>query len=196
MSGHRWNWIGCATALGMVVALMAATGAHADDFAYVGTKKCKACHFKEYKSWEKTKMAKAYDSLKAGVNADAKKAAGLDPEMDYTKDAKCVKCHVTGYGKPGGFVDIDSTPDLAGIGCESCHGPGGTYTQKEYMSLKNKEYKRADLVKVGLIAPVTEAQCTGCHNPESPFMKEGEAFNFEAESAKGTHEHYPLKYEH
>jgi len=196
MSGHRWNQISCALLAGMLVASFAATRAHAEDFSFVGSKKCKACHLKEYKSWEETAMAKAFDSLKAGAKADAKKAAGLDPEMDYTKDAKCVKCHVTGYGKPGGFVDIESTPDLVGIGCESCHGPGGTYTQKDYMSLKNKEYKLADVVKVGLVAPVTEAQCTGCHNSESPFMKEGETFDYEGKKDEGTHEHFPLKYQH
>ena len=31
---------------------------------YVGAKKCKMCHLTEYKSWEKTKHAAAFDLLK------------------------------------------------------------------------------------------------------------------------------------
>jgi hypothetical protein len=163
----------------------------AGEHDFVGSKKCKACHLKQYKSWETTTMATTFDALKPGERAEAKKAAGLDPAKDYTKDAECLPCHVTGYGKPGGFVDIETTPTLAGVGCEWCHGAGGTYVKSEYMSLKNKEYKKADIVAVGLVDKVSEAQCLPCHNDKSPTYKE---FTFDTE--KGTHEHHPLKYEH
>jgi len=166
------------------------------DDAYVGSKKCKMCHMKEWKSWSQTKMANALETLKPGVRAEEKKAAGLDPDKDYTKDPDCVRCHTTGHGKAGGFVDIESTPELAGVGCEMCHGAGGTYTQAEHMSLKNKEYKKADLVAVGMVDTVTVEQCTMCHNTESPFVGEGYAFDFEANKTKGTHEKFPLKYTH
>jgi len=167
-----------------------------NEFSFVGSKKCKACHIKEYKSWSMTGMAQAFEKLKAGVAAEAKHSAGLDPDKDYTKDAACVRCHVTGYGKPGGFVDIETTPDLAGVGCESCHGPGGTYTKPEHMSLKNKSYKRSSLVAVGLVENVSAAQCVGCHNSESPYVAEGYVFDFEASKKKGLHENFPLMHEH
>jgi len=179
-----------------VFGLVLVPSALAEEHAYVGTKNCKKCHIKEWKSWSLTQMAKAHDSLLPGVAVDAKKSAGLDPEVDYTKDENCVKCHVTGFGKPGGFVDIESTPDLAGVGCESCHGPGGTYVQDEHMSLKNKEYKKPDLVAVGLVDKISAAQCTSCHNSESPFVAEGYVFDFAAMQGKGTHENFPLKYPH
>jgi len=124
--------------------------------SFVGAKKCKACHLKQFNSWSESRMAKSFDLLKPGANAAAKKKAKLDPDKDYTKDATCLACHTTGYGKPGGFVDIASTPDLAGVGCEMCHGPAGTYLQKEYMSLQNKEYKKASLVGVGLVGRITK----------------------------------------
>ena len=181
---------------GFVVAVAlagAAVPAVAGEHPFVGSKKCKKCHLKQYKSWAETKMAKAFELLKPGVSAEAKKAANLDPAKDYTADEKCVGCHVTGYGKPGGFVDIASTPDLAGVGCESCHGAGGTYIQPEHMSLKNKNYKKADIVAVGMVDTVGVEQCSGCHNEKSPFFKE---FNFEKRKDEGTHEHFPLKYEH
>lgn len=168
----------------------------AEEHAYVGTKNCKKCHIKEWKSWSETKMAKTFETLKPGVAAEAKQKAGLDPNKDYTTDASCVKCHVTGYGKPGGFVSVDKTPELVGVGCEMCHGAGGTYTKPELMSLKNKNYKRADVVAAGMVEKVAVEQCLGCHNAESPFVGDDYVFDFEANKDKGTHEKFPLKYTH
>ncbi len=165
----------------------------ADSFSYVGAKKCKACHLKEFTSWSETRMAKSFELLQPGASAEAKKKAKLDPGKDYTADPVCLACHTTGYGKPGGFVSLASTPDLVGVQCEMCHGPGGTFTQKENMSLTNKEYKKADLVKLGLVGEITKTQCENCHNPKSPFYKE---FKFEERKAKGTHEKFPLKFKH
>jgi len=175
---------------------LAASVAGAEEHAYVGSKKCKMCHLKEHKSWSETKMANSFESLKPGQSAEAKKGAGLDPAKDYTKDATCLPCHTTGYGKPGGFVDIETTPDLAGVGCEMCHGAGGTYVSEGYMTLKNKEYKKADLVAVGMVDTVSEKQCVGCHNSKSPFVGDDFVFDFEANKTKGTHESVPLKYAH
>jgi len=187
--------------LTMVAVLVLAFGwapdfTSAEDHAYIGSKKCKMCHLKEYKSWETTTMATAFEVLKPGERAEAKQAAGLEPDKDYTTDTTCLPCHVTGYGLEGGFTDIESTPTLAGVGCEMCHGPGGTYTKSEHMSLKNKEYKKADIVAVGMVDQVSEEQCRGCHNTDSPFVGEDYVFDFEANKATGTHEKFPLKYPH
>lgn len=141
-------------------------------------------------------MAKTFEALKPAQRAEAKLSAGLDPNNDYTSDEACVRCHVTGYGEPGGFVDIETTPELAGVGCEMCHGPGGTYIQDGYMTLKNKEYKKADIVAVGMIDTVSLEQCEGCHNAESPFVTDGYIFDFEGNKDSRTHEKYPLKYNH
>lgn len=176
------------------VGLCGATEAPAQDHAYLGSKNCKKCHIKEWKSWSETKMANAYETLKPGVAVERKSELGLDPEMDYTTDPECVRCHVTGYGKEGGFTSLEETPDLVGVGCEMCHGPGGTYTQDGYMTLKNKDYKKAELVKVGLVNPPGEEQCVVCHNEENPIPDY--TFDFAAKKGEGTHEIYPLKYDH
>ncbi len=168
----------------------------AGEHEFVGTKKCKACHLKEYKSWAETKMAQTFEVLKPGERADAKTAAGLDPNQDYTTDAECLPCHVTGWGKAGGFTDIESTPDLVGVGCEMCHGAGKDYIAPGTMTLKNKEYKKADLLPLGLVDKVSEAQCVGCHNSDSPFVADDFVFDFEANKDQGTHEKFPLKYPH
>jgi hypothetical protein len=176
-----------------VACLLPTALARSAEHAYVGSKSCKKCHLKQHRSWAKTKMAQAFESLRPGVGVEAKTQAGVDPDKDYTQDPECLSCHTTGYGKQGGFVDEASTPELTGVGCEACHGPGGTYTQPEYMSLKNKEYKLADLVAVGLVEKVSAEQCVSCHDTASPFVAE---FDFEARQDEGTHEHYPLKYQH
>ena len=185
------RWLFC-----FLILLLLALPVFAEDPAYVGSKKCKMCHLKEYKSWSATAMATSFDNLKPGERAEAKKAAGLDPDKDYTTDATCLACHTTGPGQPGGFVDIATTPELAGVGCEVCHGPGGSYLADGYMTLKNKEYKKADLVAVGMVETVDEARCVGCHNADSPFVAEGFVFDFAAQKDEGTHEKYPLKYSH
>ena len=183
-------------AVALMLPVLAVAQDAVEEHAYVGAAKCKKCHLKQYKSWQETKMAQAYESLKPGVDVEAKESVGLDPEKDYTQDADCVSCHVTGYEKEGGFVDVESTEALAGVGCESCHGAGGTYIQDEYMSLKNKQYVKAEVVAVGLVDTVGAEQCTDCHNENSPFAEEGFVFNYDEVKDEGTHEHFPLKYEH
>ena len=171
-----------------------------DEFKYEGSKSCLKCHFQEHASWQKTKMAQAFKALKPKEAADAKKAAGLDLEKDYTKEAKCVACHVTGYGKPGGYPALvegkewtkeekDRAPLMEGVGCESCHGPG---EKSSLLKKDNKEYKWADIAKLGAIHP-DEKSCATCHNKESPTFKE---FSFKEKFGTDTHAILKLKRDH
>ncbi|MFQ6113591.1 MAG: cytochrome c family protein [bacterium] len=190
-------WIMLVVVFAFTVTVHSQEKKEAQQYSFVGTKNCKKCHIKQFKSWKETKMANAYDILKPGERAEAKKKAGLSAEKDYTKDAECLPCHTTGYGKPGGFVSLEKTPQLVGVSCEMCHGAGSEYTKVQYMHLKNKNYRRAEVVKVGLISPVTGETCTSlCHNEKSPFFKKDEPFDFEKRKDQGTHEHFPLKYKH
>jgi len=159
---------------------------------YVNEKRCRPCHLPQAKSWELTKMAKAFDLLKPGVAAESKRAHQLDPNKDYTHDAACLSCHVTGWGQRGGFESIEKTPELAGVQCEACHGPGAGYLKPNLMSLQNKEYKQAEVVAAGMVVPDAQT-CQACHNPKSPFYS---PFDYEARKRQGTHEHLPLKYSH
>lgn len=188
----------CGSSLLMLAGLLVSIPrSYASEHAYVGSQNCKKCHIKEHRSWAETKMAKSFEVLKPGVRAEQKTAAGLDPNKDYTADAECLPCHTTGYGEQGGFVDMATTPDLAGVGCESCHGAGGTYVQDQYMSLKNKNYKREEIVAVGMTGEINAEVCAKvCHNDKSPFVGDDYVFDFETKKNEGTHEKFPLKYEH
>ena len=184
-------------AISFVTALFGFTAVNADAAEYIGAKKCKACHIKQYKSWDKTSMSGSFENLKAGVKVAEKKAAGLE-DKDYTHDAGCLKCHTTGYGKPGGFTSIEETPKLAGVQCESCHGPGSVYkvTMKAVQKAK-KPYKSDDMKAEGLIIPSEdEVGCMTCHGGDSPFTEKVDAkykWVFK-ERLEKTHEHFPLKY--
>jgi len=134
------------------------------DPAYEGGRTaCRRCHLGQYRSWERTPHANALETL---------------PEDNRT-DPACVKCHVTGYDKPGGFTSIEDTPNLAGVGCEVCHGPGSLYKEKEIMEDHDAS------VAAGLMIP-DEQTCLACHNSESPNFPG--SFNYEEMKASGVHE--------
>lgn len=76
---------------------------------YIGATECKVCHSRVHDTWAMTMHAKAFDTLKA---------------IGQDTNAACIGCHVVGYGEDGGFVDEATTPQLAGVQCESCHGAG------------------------------------------------------------------------
>ncbi len=82
---------------------------------YVGSQACRSCHTAEYETWSAQPHARAVQSL-AGPGERG--------------NAECLACHTTGYGQKGGFpagAAPDQHPDLVGVGCESCHGPGGEH---------------------------------------------------------------------
>ncbi len=105
---------------------------------YIGVKKCKMCHSKQFKTWKKMKHSKNFSQLKG----------------DDAKDAKCLACHTTGYGKGGYDVagDAENNKKFENVQCESCHGPGS-----KHMKAKKADRKKTITLKV--------TTCTGCHNP-------------------------------
>jgi peroxiredoxin/nitrate/TMAO reductase-like tetraheme cytochrome c subunit len=90
---------------------------------YVGSDACRSCHAKEFETWSSGPHAQAVATLQA------KGKAG---------NAECLQCHTTGLGRVGGFPpggDVADHPDLARVGCESCHGPGGDHVAESSRKL-------------------------------------------------------------
>ena len=147
-----------------MVVFLGSSNLIAQDFEYVGSKKCKMCHNKpatgaQFTQWSESKHAKAMESLNA----------------EEAKNPACIKCHST-----VGSVNEDLVATLKieeGVSCESCHGPGSKYFPNAIM--KNKE----KAMENGLILP-TEEVCIKCHNSESPNFK---GFNFKEYVAKIAH---------
>ncbi len=105
---------------------------------YVSEKKCYMCHKAIAKTHEKSKHALSFKCL-------------LDNKQD--KNPKCLQCHTTGYGKPGGFTDINSTPDMIGVGCQACHGPGSDHIEDGLTKDQRKEKIYID----------ANNECSKCH---------------------------------
>ena len=76
---------------------------------YIGSDLCIRCHAAEGAQWKTTAHSAAWNTLQV-VKRDA--------------DGECIGCHSVGYQKPGGFVSFASTPQLANVQCENCHGMG------------------------------------------------------------------------
>ncbi|MBU2520660.1 MAG: cytochrome c family protein [Proteobacteria bacterium] len=79
---------------------------------YVGMEKCKNCHAEHVKTYSEWKYSRNFRVLEM---------RGKD------RDPECLRCHTTGYGKDGGFVDIEKTPDMKNVQCEACHGPASLH---------------------------------------------------------------------
>jgi peroxiredoxin len=93
---------------------------------------CRACHESEYRDWLMTPHSIAWESLQQG---------------DKWRDPECVTCHVTGKGRPGGFVDPETTATMENVQCEVCHGTGGGHP-----------------VHAALDTSAMTKVCAGCHN--------------------------------
>jgi hypothetical protein len=178
-----------------VVWLWRAPYEHPPAERFLGPGACKGCHEKVFTAWADTRMASSFDVLRPGRAVEEKKIANLDPEADYTHDENCVPCHTTGFGLAGGFRSLEETPEMAGVTCEACHGPGGSYAGV-LMSKTSPNFATADVRAAGLVYPPTATVCRKCHNEDSPFVQADYVFDFTERVARGTHEHLPLEYRH
>lgn len=151
----------------LALGVLAAGAASAEPY-YVGAKDCGGCHKAEMQDWQRSVHGKAIETLLAGKKSGPKHKAGLDPDKDYSNDEKCLKCHTTGFKQKGGFADRNATPDLVGVGCEACHGPGSAY--RAIHKSKMLEFKRAETKAAGeTYASRGDKVCENCHNNDSPF---------------------------
>ena len=157
--------------------LVAGSFALAQNYAYVGSAKCKMCHNRpttgaQYKVWSESPHAKALEVLKGEKAMQYAKDHGI---ADPSKEAQCLKCHATAATVPAnlnGGIKMEE-----GVSCESCHGAG-----KGYMNMAVMKSREKSIAK-GLVIP-TEETCKKCHNKENPFYKE---FNFAEASKKIAH---------
>ena len=103
---------------------------------YVGMKKCKDCHPGHVKTYSEWKYSRNFRILEM-------RGKDHDPE--------CLRCHTTGYGKPGGFVDIETTPDMKNIQCEVCHGPASLHVSAPTVEVHQRKLS------------IPKNICTECH---------------------------------
>ena len=102
-----------------VCVAVASRAGSAEQKLYVGAKACEFCHEEQYESYLK-------NSSKAHSWRSIEK---MQSKLTKAEQQECYACHTTGYGKPGGFVSLAETPELANVSCESCHGPGSAHAE-------------------------------------------------------------------
>ncbi|HYC76636.1 MAG TPA: multiheme c-type cytochrome [Planctomycetota bacterium] len=113
--------------------------------AYAGDAACASCHRAACDELSMSRHQRAWETLK-------KSGDDQDPE--------CAKCHVTGWGLEGGFVDPASTPERTDVDCEHCHGPSLEHVQNRTKTPGGK---------------VDVHTCRNCHDPDNSPL-----FTFEA----------------
>jgi len=118
---------------------------------YAGAQVCLECHPSVHSAEVNTPHARAF----------------IDPQFVASggqTNSSCLPCHTVGYGLPTGFTsstDFRSTNRLAGVQCESCHGPAANHAANE-MDLTVRP-------RVDIAAQV----CGGCHDgPHNPTFGE------------------------
>jgi hypothetical protein len=103
---------------------------------FTGWRTCAACHPKATARWQSTNHAGAYATL---------------VKKDRQFNVNCLICHVTG----GEAVSTDRLatlpPELQGVGCEVCHGPGRRHAEGHEKTRPRR---------------VPETLCRNCHVPE------------------------------
>ncbi|MEC8425518.1 MAG: multiheme c-type cytochrome [Myxococcota bacterium] len=106
--------------------------------AYAGSQACAGCHPGPMAQWKPTPHATAWSSL---------------VEVNRQMDLDCWTCHATGAGQLGGPQHpTEVTPELAGVGCESCHGAGAAHARSP--------------MEHGLVGKPGLDVCTACHDGE------------------------------
>lgn len=118
---------------------------------YAGAQTCLECHPNVHSSEVNTPHAQAFTNP-------------MFAALGGQTNSSCLPCHTVGYGLPSGFksiTDFRSTNRLAGVQCESCHGPAASHAASE-MDLTVRP-------RIEIAAQV----CGGCHSGQhNPTFEE------------------------
>lgn len=118
------------------------SGVLAGEKRFVGSQTCSSCHAEQYERFSKfARKAHSYDSVRI-----------MEKNLTDAELRKCYECHTTGYGRPGGFVSEQETPQMKNNGCEVCHGPGSAHAES--------------LDPADITGRVDLETCSRCHNSE------------------------------
>jgi hypothetical protein len=124
---------------------------------YAGAHTCNSCHLDQFKSWQETQHAHAYQTLVA---------------KGSQFDNSCLKCHTLGFQKDNGFYNYKQSALMVNVQCENCHGPALDHVNRENLikgrGLDNMtEVQREDFLELAKKAIpskiVEEATCQQCH---------------------------------
>ncbi len=145
------------------------------DAQYLGVSSCVPCHSNAhagfskgpYGVWRDHFHSSAFETLKRDyTKAFAKKRGIIDPVTNW----RCRKCHVTAYGVEPKRLGPNYS-DAEGVGCETCHGPGGKYLNEHYREGVTDAELEAMGFRVYRNLEERDLLCRSCHNELSPTYK-------------------------
>ena len=139
---------------------------------YIGVKDCRKCHKKpeqgeQFKIWQESKHANAYETLKSEEAAKIATEKGLTVAAHEAPE--CLKCHATGYDAEPAMLGKKFSVE-EGVQCETCHGAGSLYKKKKVMKSREKSLEMG-MTAIFVDDGSAEKQCLECHNEESPTFK-------------------------
>jgi 2',3'-cyclic-nucleotide 2'-phosphodiesterase (5'-nucleotidase family) len=108
-----------------------------NDFEIKASENCGKCHKKEYAHWRTTRHAQSFKSIE---------------KNGKTKLLKCLSCHVSGFSRVDGYVNLNITPKLNSVNCTECH-----YTQSGHIS-NPQQFKTVE---------ISSETCMRCHDKEN-----------------------------
>jgi len=160
------------------------SGAHAqtawDYSKIVGPSECAECHKLTARVWQQTHHFQTFREMPR-----SKKANEISRKMGLKRikaDSLCLNCHFTTVVKDG------ERDPIAGVSCESCHGPAAGYLKrhgefsghkkKEQESAKERAKRWADSEAGGMIRPhmtySLAKNCVNCHTvPQEKLVNTG-----------------------
>ena len=116
---------------------------------YVGTTKCGACHFAQFKDWRSSAHGQSFEIL----------------PLKYRNDESCLKCHMDQHSRQ--MVTSLESPgqSMTGVSCESCHGPGGDHVQYGLSFIgRGRELTEESLtIMRSKIKRMSLERCVTCH---------------------------------
>ena len=130
---------------------------------FVGSAACADCHTKAFEKWEASKHAHATETL---VHP------GERSEISRHFDPECLSCHVVGWNPQEhfpyktGYLELEKSKPLHGVGCENCHGPGQAHVAAENGDVELTEAQIEQLrqaQRMDLDAK-THEKCLECHD--------------------------------
>ncbi len=106
-----------APTLGLFIASLLGSAVHGEILGdYLSYTACEPCHAKLVAGWSTTPHAGAFETLKTQGE-------------EKQRNPGCIECHAVGFDSEGGFIDMELTPELMDVQCESCHGPGRRHAE-------------------------------------------------------------------
>lgn len=112
---------------------------------YVGQERCVTCHASAHRMTAASAHAHAFQTL-------------ISRGSEYDPD--CIRCHSVGYGARDGFWNLQKTPHLANVQCESCHGRASAHLEAVQAGKVGRD-------ATAMFAALTPSRCVSCHDEEN-----------------------------